>query len=45
MNIVLHFIGIWKQIKHTTYAGAVGGVIRGGPLGAVLGAIAGKIYI
>jgi hypothetical protein len=27
LNIVLHFVGIWKQIKHNVYAGAVGGVI------------------
>jgi hypothetical protein len=45
LNIVLHFVGIWKQIKHNVYAGAVGGVIGGGPLGAMLGGIAGKIYI
>ena len=33
--------GIWKQIKHNVYAGAAGGVIGGGPLGAMLGGIAG----
>jgi hypothetical protein len=44
LNIVLHFVGIFKQVAYGACGTAVGGVV-GGSLGAMVGGLAGKIYI
>ena len=44
MNIVLHFVGIFKQIVYLTIGTTFGGVVDG-RRGAMVGGIAGKIYI
>ena len=44
MNIVLHFLGIFKQVAYGACGTAVGGVV-GGPLGGLVGGLTDKIYI
>ena len=44
MNIVLHFLGIFKQVAYGACGITIGGVV-GGALGAMVGGLTGKIYI